>query len=156
MGIIRDIIGNIANLLNRLMRVENRSSTATEQKQNKYFYISPEEVIEFNKRVTRQAGLLRDQAGLESAIMRPQMAAYYEETDIAAQTALLIEGIAMAHAFVDGNKRTALIAGVTFLGVNGYKLQDARDRLAKQIEELVTGRDIEQFTKWLRIRIKLS
>ncbi len=111
-------------------------------------------MIDFNKFVTSQAGLLRDQAGLESAIMRPQMAAYYEEADITKQTALLIDGIAMIYAFVDGNKRTALLVGVTFLDVNGYKLLDSHNILGQQIEQLVIGRDIELFTKWLQSRIQ--
>ena len=60
----------------------------------------------------------------------------------------------MAHAFIDGNKRTALLVGVTFLFVNGYELQHSRHVLGEKIEELVIGRDIDLFTEWLRIRIK--
>lgn len=154
MGIIKDITTHAVNLMKRLAHIVLSSKHPRVQKHNKYLYITVEEVIEFNKFVTRQAGLLRDRPGLESAVMRPQMAAYYEEADIATQMALLIDGIAMIHAFIDGNKRTALLAGVTFLEVNGCKLQGGQNQLGKQIEKLVTGRDIELFTKWLRIRIK--
>lgn len=125
-----------------------------EQKPEQYFYTSFEEVIQVNEMVTNQGGLLRDKAGLESAIMRPQMAAFYDKADIVQQTALLIDGVAMAHAFIDGNKRTALLVGVTFLFVNGYELQHSRHVLGEKIEELVIGRDIDLFTEWLRIRIK--
>ncbi len=55
------------------------------------------------------AGLI-DAAKLESAMMRPRMAAHYEGADIYRQAALLIAGVALAHAFVDGNKRTATLS----------------------------------------------
>jgi len=101
-----------------------------------------------------EQGLLRDMSGLESAIMRPQMAAFYEDADIVTQTALLIEGIAMAHSFVDGNKRSAFIAGVTFLRINGYKMKSADATTGKRIEELVVRRNIEQFGSWLKTDIR--
>jgi len=63
---------------------------------------------------------LRDEGALDSAIMRPQMAAYYEEADLVTQAVLLMSGIALAHAFVDGNKRTALASGL-FLQVKDFK-----------------------------------
>lgn len=154
MGII-DRVSQTATLIKGLVQGIFQGAHLSGQKQREYQYITLEEVIEFNKLLTRQAGLLRDRGGLESAIMRPQTAAYYKEADIATQTALLIDGIAMAHAFIDGNKRTALLAGVTFLEINGYKLQGGQNQLGKQIGVLVTGQDIELFTKWLRVRIKM-
>ena len=45
----------------------------------------------------RYAGLL------ESAVLRPQMAAYYEEADLVRQAALLAVGIAQNQPYVDGN-----------------------------------------------------
>ena len=62
---------------------------------------------------------LRDEGTLESAVMRPQMAAYYEGADIVRQAALLGVGISQAQAFLDGNKRTAYLALNTFLRMNG-------------------------------------
>ena len=51
----------------------------------------------------------------------------------------------MAHAFIDGNKRTALIACVTFLELNGFTLKNAHGLLGKEIEALVVGRDMDHF-----------
>lgn len=101
-----------------------------------------------------EQGLLRDISGLESAIMRPQMAAFYEDADIVMQTVLLIDGIAMAHSFIDGNKRSAFIAGATFLRINGYKIKSADVTVGKRIEELVVTRDVKQFANWLRSNIR--
>jgi len=36
-------------------------------------------------------------------------------------------GIAQNHPFVDGNKRTAMVVGVTFLVMNGYWLEVSQD-----------------------------
>ena len=119
-----------------------------------YIYLTAEEVIEFNVHVTGIQGQLRDRGGLESAIMRPQMASYYEGADIVSQAVLLVDGICMAHAFNDGNKRTALIACTTFLYINGYKLKGVKGQLGKEIEALVVRRDLEYFTQWLRKRTK--
>ena len=128
----------------------------TSQKRSKdCIYLTVEEVIEFNVKVTNIQGQLRDRAGLESALMRPQMASHYEQADIVTQAALLVDGICMAHAFNDGNKRTALIACTTFLDVNGYMLEDAEIQVGKEIEALVVTRDLEHFTEWLRKHIQI-
>ena len=52
--------------------------------------------------------------------MRPPHAAYYEGADLITQAALYMVGIAHNHAFVDANKRTGYLAGMTFLRLNGY------------------------------------
>ncbi len=88
---------------------------------------------------TPSQGLLEDgEEKLDSAIIRPYMAMHYEGADLPRQAALLISGIATAHAFVDGNKRTALITADTYLRRNGAQLKIARLlELAKQIELLL-------------------
>lgn len=79
---------------------------------------------------------------LEGAIMRPRMAAYYEGGDPPMQAALLIASIALAHAFPDGNKRTAFLAGDTFLRENGYILHSKpMDALGDLIIALVAEPD---------------
>ena len=96
---------------------------------------------------------------LESAIMRPRMAAYYEAADLVRQAALLGVGISQAQAFLDGNKRTAFGAVDTFLRLNGYT--SPRDSLeyARQLElvaertdslDAATGR----FEAWLRANVR--
>ncbi|HEX8037278.1 MAG TPA: type II toxin-antitoxin system death-on-curing family toxin [Ktedonobacterales bacterium] len=123
-------------------------------------YLTANEVWAIDDIVLRREGgssLLRDRGVLESAIMRPQMAAHYEQADIVTQAALLIAGIALAHPFLDGNKRTAAIAGATFLDLNGYLIDvtSKDDAFGRQIETLVTQHeDLDagtvQFAQWLR------
>lgn len=53
---------------------------------------------------------------------RPQNALAYGEEDIVALAVRLLAGIAHAHAFAQGNKRTCFVAMVQFLNINGYDL----------------------------------
>lgn len=50
---------------------------------------------------------------------------YYESVnDIIELTAIYIIGIAKAHAFPDGNKRTSFLSTTYFLDMNGYVLEE--------------------------------
>jgi death on curing protein len=57
---------------------------------------------------------------LESALNRPMNARFYEGSDLPRQAAHLLWGITKAHAFIDGNKRTAWIATQYFLDLHGF------------------------------------
>jgi death-on-curing protein len=122
-------------------------------------YLSLAEVIAIHESAMRRLGdepkPLRDEGLLDSAVMRPQMAAYYEGADVTRQAALLGVGISQAQAFLDGNKRTAYLALNTFLRMNGLAYSGDRLELAKQLEQLA-GRSsepdaaIDAFEAWLR------
>ncbi len=76
---------------------------------------------------------VRDLGLLDSALARPLNIAAYEPTaDIARLAAAYAFGIAKNHPFVDGNKRTALVAARTFLVLNGFQLD------ATQMEKYIT------------------
>lgn len=98
---------------------------------------------------------LRDERLLESAIMRPRMAHYYEDADIIRQASLLAVGISQAQAFVDGNKRTAYIATEVFLDLNGLELVGDPVETARQLELVAERTDsldaaTDRFEAWLR------
>ena len=66
---------------------------------------------------------LRDENLLASAVMRPiHLQTYEPEASVARLTASLGWGLVKNHAFIDGNKRIALAAMVTFLELNHYEL----------------------------------
>jgi death-on-curing protein len=65
---------------------------------------------------------VRDQGLLESALARPLNLHAYGEPSLAKLAASYAFGIARNHPFVDGNKRTALVAAESFLGLNGVDL----------------------------------
>ena len=98
---------------------------------------------------------LRDPGLLESAVLKPQMAAYYEGADLVRQAALLAVGISQAQAYLDGNKRTAFIATVTFLEWNGVRFEADPLDAARQIELVAERSDsleaaTSRFEDWLR------
>lgn len=84
------------------------------------YCLAPEVVIEINKRLDAVHGLL-DRGKLEGALGRP-MAGFGNTAafpTLVGKAAALLEGLALAHAFFDGNKRTAWLSMTTFLAING-------------------------------------
>jgi len=67
---------------------------------------------------------IRDLGMLESALARPKNLFFYSEAEPSLQrmAAAYAFGVAANHPFVDGNKRAALIASLTFLKLNGLRL----------------------------------
>jgi death-on-curing protein len=74
---------------------------------------------------TAPQSLLRE-GDIRSALGRPHWVAHYNAADLIRQAARLTTGIARAHGFVDGNKRTSYAALLVFLGLNGYGLSGQR------------------------------
>jgi death-on-curing protein len=64
---------------------------------------------------------LRDLGLLESAVAQPmaQFGGQFLNQDLFEMAAALLVSLALNHPFVDGNKRTALLAALTFLDLNG-------------------------------------
>ena len=97
---------------------------------------------------------LRSRDALEGALGRPASYAHYQEADLAMQAAVLAHGIAETQPFVDGNKRTALIAMLTFIELNGNKLSATDAELAAWIISFSSGTTPEQLADQLRERIE--
>jgi death-on-curing protein len=89
------------------------------------------------------ADQLRNRAGLESAIARPETYAHYQDADLALQATVLAHGIAEGQQFIDGNKRTALIAMLVFLEVNGWRVEASDPELADWILSFSRGTTAE-------------
>jgi death-on-curing protein len=90
-------------------------------------WLQPKFVIAAHEEsIAEHGGLagMRDLGLLESALARPKnLSAYSEPTPtLERMAAAYAFGIAANHPFVDGNKRTALIASITFLKVNGLRI----------------------------------
>lgn len=85
------------------------------------------------------ADQLRNRAGLESAIARPETYAHYQDADLALQATVLAHGIAEGQQFIDGNKRTALIAMLAFLEINGWRVETSDPELAEWILSFSRG-----------------
>lgn len=66
---------------------------------------------------------VRDEGLLDSALDWPRNKFAYEEPDLFALAAAYAYGIATNHPFVDGNKRTAYVTALTFLRINGWRVE---------------------------------
>jgi death on curing protein len=88
-------------------------------------WLSTDLVLAIHEEQLRQFGGpsgLRDRGLLESALARPLNKYAYGTNDLAALAAAYGFGLARNHAFLDGNKRIAFLAMVTFLGLNQVEL----------------------------------
>lgn len=83
-------------------------------------YLTVEEVAQINADLTK-ADLLRDAGLLASAVGRPAQTAFGADAypDLHTKVAALFESLVCYHAFVDGNKRTAVVAALQMLWRNG-------------------------------------
>ncbi|HMK80355.1 MAG TPA: type II toxin-antitoxin system death-on-curing family toxin [Xanthobacteraceae bacterium] len=82
---------------------------------------------------------LRDQTLLESALARPLNLFHYGKPSLSELAAAYAFGIARNHPFVDGNKRTALVAAEAFLGLNGFDLTAGDAEVVKIFLALAAG-----------------
>lgn len=95
---------------------------------------------------------LRDRGLLESALERPKNRYFYEGTeDLCDLAATYGVGIAKNHPFADGNKRSAFIAMVTFLIVNGQMLTASQESATLTMLAVAAGEmDIDALAAWIR------
>ena len=94
---------------------------------------------------------LRDEGLLESALDRPRNKWSYENAELPELAAAYAFAITRNHPFVDGNKRTSLLALYTFLGVNGIDFDVPEADAAAMILSLAAG-EADEFglTRWIR------
>lgn len=98
---------------------------------------------------------MRDLALLEMGCARALNLAAYTESGPAEIAAVYAFGISKAHAFVDGNKRTAFVTALTFLRLNGYSFRPNTIEGVKMMENLAAGEVIETgLAKWLSAGMK--
>ncbi len=98
---------------------------------------------------------ISDRGAIDAAPARPRNRAADGEPDAADLAAAVILGLAAGHPFVDGNKRTAWVAGRLFLADNGYRLDfDPLDAVAL-MEGVAAGRvDETALAGWIRARLR--
>lgn len=82
---------------------------------------------------------VRDEGLLISALQRPENKAAYENPDLADLAAAYGFGIARNHPFIDGNKRTALVASRTFLIINGFQIGASKEEKLTTFLSLASG-----------------
>jgi death on curing protein len=73
-----------------------------------------------------------------------------DAADLALQAAVPAHGIAEGQAFIDGDERTALVAMLTFLEINGLRVEATDPELSDWILSLSTGATPEDLAERIR------
>jgi death on curing protein len=85
----------------------------------------PEVLVAHSRQLVEHGGSdgMRDETLLDSALGKPRnVFAYSDSPTLFMLAASYAFGIARNHAFVDGNKRTALVISEGFLRLNGFRV----------------------------------
>lgn len=94
---------------------------------------------------------LRDEGILESALARPINKAAYGCEDLMELAAAYLYGLAKNHAFIDGNKRIAIVAAAVFLMENGWEIDADEGQLYTFVLSVAAGEiDEEGATRFFR------
>jgi prophage maintenance system killer protein len=125
-------------------------------------YLSVEDLLTLHKLAMGATGqapeALRgnDAGALEAAAKRAEWAAHYQGADLIRQAIMLAIGISDAQAFLDGNKRAALVAADEFLDRNDWEFVGDRFEWAVQFKAATAAlpqdksRAIDAFEAWTR------
>lgn len=122
-------------------------------------FLTLEQLLEIHSIVIEATGGstgLRDLGRLESAIATQTQNVFGEELYPKTQdkAAALIRAIIADHPFVDGNKRSAMLIGITFLEINDTRFKAQVGEIEDFAVLIATSRmDIPEIAKWLSDRI---
>lgn len=84
---------------------------------------------------------IRDAGMLEAALARPQAMIFGKDAypSLTEKAAALLHSLARDHPLIDGNKRLALAATFTYLGVNGLRLTLTDDEAYELVMAVAAG-----------------
>lgn len=115
-------------------------------------YLSVADVLGMHSTLIQRHGgaaSVRDPGALESALSR-QQTGYYE--DVVAETAALLESLAINYPFIDGNKRIAFAAVDVCLHINHWRLSGIPMQIYDDMIRMfdTDTLDIAHIEPWLR------
>ena len=118
-------------------------------------WLRPEQVKELNRIVlySREDHALNPGSDLEGAVNRPRGRYHYGELDTPYEIAAMYAiAMAKAHAFQDGNKRTAVATVRVFLKANGFDFDIGpnEDEALQMMEDIATDAvSLDDVTEWI-------
>ncbi|MBF6358208.1 Fic family protein [Nocardia higoensis] len=117
------------------------------------FALPVDGVIAINRQMTGSRHAILDLGKLENALAAPLagFGGYYKHQTVLQRGAALLEGLARAHAFQDGNKRTAWTACNTYLSLWGSPLREVPPKIATDfvVDVVVYRHDNATISAWL-------
>lgn len=122
-----------------------------------HFCLSPDDVVSLNAELTDNPFNVLDRGKLEAALAAPlqTFGGKLLVPSTVERAALLLIGLVKAHAFSDGNKRTAWVCTATYLMLEGLPLDDVSGaEVADFVEAVAVDRfNTEEVRVWLYERI---
>lgn len=125
-----------------------------------YRYLTKHQIIQINRSVISAAkkvslGIQYPQ-GLDTVVEQPKQVLFGKELypTIWLKAAFIIQKITKKHIFADGNKRTALITGLTFLRLNNHDVSFSEDEKVNLMVSLTNSPDSENVM--LNLALKLE
>jgi death-on-curing protein len=111
-------------------------------------FLSLDEILEIHDQQIQLYGgshNIRDVNGLESAVAMPQAAfgGEFLHPSIPAMAATYLFHICQNHPFIDGNKRTAANAAITFLLMNNWEPRFDEDQLVVMVLSVAEGKTLK-------------
>lgn len=106
-----------------------------------------------SEQISRHGGLsgVRDQALIESALARPKNLKFYKDATLTKCAASYIFGLVSNHPFLDGNKRTGFVTGITFLLINDHYVKATETDVVIVITKVASGQMTEEeLGDWLQ------
>ena len=101
--------------------------------------------------------LVTDLGLADSAVARPRAGFADEEfyPTVEDKAASLLFGLARNHAFIDGNKRIAVLSTLQFLNANGHDLDlSPAEEAYKAVVQVASGNlSVDDLTDWIRNRM---
>lgn len=110
-----------------------------------YRFLSEEDILYIhNNQINLYGGEsgIRSQELLNSAVshVRTEFAGVKLYKNLIEIASAYIYHICQNHCFIDGNKRTALVAGLVFLNLNGLDILDPEEKLYQMMLDITEGK----------------
>lgn len=156
-----DYGGEDGNATIKPVQSSRDETTCMEQTTSTVRYLTVDELLYINGSVLNNPKLIegtqqiRDIDLLEAAVARPTTTAFGQDAypTLALKAAALLHSVARNHAFANGNKRTATVAAIFMLEVNGQRVDwQPEDALTMILDTAQGKQSLESFVKWLRLR----
>ncbi len=118
--------------------------------------LSLDKLLQLHVLVIRASGGsdgIRELGRLESAVASQTQEVFGQElyTGVLEKAAAMCRGIIGDHAFVDGNKRTGMLAAITLLEINGYRFSAQKGQLEDfAVQVAVEHLEIPVIAAWLK------
>jgi death on curing protein len=104
-------------------------------------YLDLDDLLEVGRLAIGAGFAVRDYGLLESALARPRATVFGRDAypDLHLKAAALLHSLARNHALVDGNKRLAWTACLTFLAINGHWINGPEDHRFEFVIRVASG-----------------